>query len=108
MVVADSMFWLSHDGRRPFKFNEKKIFRIPLKVGSSHLYASFGTFSVEISQLFEAQWDFKLSEEFEIDAIFLRKILWKYVLAFNLNCKKPHKATRLFINNFLLLIAKSL
>ena len=40
---------------------------------SSHLYASFGTFCVQIDQLFEAQWDFKLSEEFEIDVIFLWK-----------------------------------
>ena len=25
-------------------------------------------------QLFEAQWDFKLSEDFEIDVIFIRKL----------------------------------
>ena len=29
-----------------------------------HLYASFGTFCVQIGQLFAAQWDFKHSEEF--------------------------------------------
>ena len=49
------------------------FWKISLKVGSSHLYASFGTFWVQIGQLVEAQWDFKLSEEFEIDVIFLRK-----------------------------------
>ena len=27
-----------------------------LEVGSSHIYASFGTFCVQIDQLFEAQW----------------------------------------------------
>ena len=31
---------------------------------SSHLYASFGTFCVQIGQLFVAQWVFKQSEEF--------------------------------------------
>ena len=44
-----------------------------IEVGSSHLYASFGTFCVQIGQLVEVQWGFKLSEEFEIDIIFLRK-----------------------------------
>ena len=44
-----------------------------IEVGSSHLYASFGTFCVEIGLLFEAQWDFELSEVFEIDVIFLHK-----------------------------------
>ena len=44
-----------------------------IKVDSSHLCASFGTFYVQIGKLFESQWDFKLSEEFEIDVIFLRK-----------------------------------
>ena len=36
-----------------------------IEIGSSHLYASFGTFCVQNSQLFEAQWDFKLSEKIE-------------------------------------------
>ena len=44
-----------------------------MQVRSSHLYASFGTLCVQIGQLFEAQWDFELSEEFEFDVIFLRK-----------------------------------
>ena len=43
------------------------------KTFSPNLYASFGTFCVQISQLFEAEWVFKLSKEFEIDDIFLRK-----------------------------------
>ena len=38
-----------------------------IEVGSSHLCASFGTFCVQIGQLVEAEWDFKLLEEFEID-----------------------------------------
>ena len=57
---------------RPFMCN--KFFEKTLKeVGSSHIYASFGTFWVQIGQLFEAQWDLELSEEFEIDVIFLQK-----------------------------------
>ena len=51
------------------KYFEKTL----IEVDSSHLYASFGTFWVQIGQLVEAQWDFKLSEEFEINVIFLRK-----------------------------------
>ena len=39
---------------------------------SPHLYPSFGTFCVQIGQLFEAQRVFKISEEFEIDDIFLQ------------------------------------
>ena len=35
-----------------------------LEVCSSHLYASFGTFSVQIGQLLAPQWVFKHSEEF--------------------------------------------
>ena len=37
------------------------------------LCASFGTFCVNIGQLFEVRKDFKLLEEFELDVIFLRK-----------------------------------
>ena len=37
------------------------------KVGSQHLYASFATFRVQIGQLFEAQWNFKLSEAFSFE-----------------------------------------
>ena len=40
---------------------------------TERIYASFGTFFVQICQLFDAQRDFKLSEEFEIDVNFLRK-----------------------------------
>ena len=35
-----------------------------IKVCSSHLHASFGTFCVQIGQFFEARWIFKHSEEF--------------------------------------------
>ena len=58
---------------RPFMCNKIFLKKTHIEVGSSHLYASFGTFCVQICHLFEAQWDFKLSEEFEIDVIFLRK-----------------------------------
>ena len=44
-----------------------------IEVGSSHLYASFGIFCVQIGQLFEAQWDLKFSEKFEIYVILLQK-----------------------------------
>ena len=35
-----------------------------IEVCRTHLYASFGTFCVQIGQLFEAHWVFKQSEEF--------------------------------------------
>ena len=41
--------------------------------GILHLYASFGTFCVEIGQLFEAQWVFEHSQEFETGNMFLQK-----------------------------------
>ena len=44
-----------------------------IEVGSSHLFASFGTFWVQIGQLVEALWDFELSEEFGKFVIFLQK-----------------------------------
>ena len=37
-----------------------------IKVGSSHLYASFGTFCVQIGQFLEAQWVFFLFENGQI------------------------------------------
>ena len=40
---------------------------------SSHIYASFDIICFQICQSFEAQWDFKLWEEFEKDLIFVRK-----------------------------------
>ena len=51
----------------------KILLKTLIKVDSSRLNASFGTFYVEIGQLFVAQWDFKISDEFEIDVIFLQK-----------------------------------
>ena len=44
-----------------------------IEVDRSHFYASFGTFCVQIGQLFESLQDFKLSEKFEIDLVFLQK-----------------------------------
>ena len=52
------------------------------ELGSSHIYASFGTFCVRIGQLFEAQWVFKkcmktvkslFSMENDVDFEFFRK-----------------------------------
>ena len=38
---------------------EQNIFeKTRIEVGSSHIYASFGIFCVQIGQLFEAQWVF--------------------------------------------------
>ena len=53
-----------------------------IKAGSSHLYASFGTFCVQIGQLFEVQWVFEkymkavkslISKENDVDLEFYRK-----------------------------------
>ena len=53
-----------------------------IQVGSSYLYASFGTFYVQIGQLFEAQWVFDksmktvkslFSTENDVDFEFFRK-----------------------------------
>ena len=49
------------------------IDKILLEVYSSHLHASFGTFCVQIAQLFEVQRALKHSQEFKIGYIFLRK-----------------------------------
>ena len=49
--------------------------KTPIEVCSSHIYASFGNYCVQIGQLFEVQWDFKLTEKIEIDDIFLRRQL---------------------------------
>ena len=53
-----------------------------IEVGSSYLYASFGTFCVHIGKFFEAQWVFEkclktvkslFSKENEVDFEFFRK-----------------------------------
>ena len=58
------ILWIQH-GRK------QHIFEKNLNKCVAH--ASFGTFCVQIGQLFQAQRYLKLSEEFEIDDIFLRK-----------------------------------
>ena len=46
-------FWKS------FVHLQQNVFeKIDIEVGSSHLYASFGTFFVQIRQLFKVQWEF--------------------------------------------------
>ena len=53
--------------------NNKIFLKKLIKVGSSHLYASFGTYCVKIGKLFNSQWKFILSEDFEKDDFFFRK-----------------------------------
>ena len=51
--------------RQPTVHVQQHIFeKILIEICSSYLYASFGTFYVQIGQFFEAQWIFKHSEEF--------------------------------------------
>ena len=57
------MYWTNF--RQPTAHLQQDIFeKILIEVGSLHLYASFGTFCVQIGQLFAPQWVFKHSEEF--------------------------------------------
>ena len=81
------------------------------EVGSSHLCASFGTFCVQIGQLFEAQWAFKLSEEFEIDVIFLwKQRFYRFQTFFkdspglenltNLDAKGAKRSAKMWATNF--------
>ena len=44
---------------RPFINNEIFLKKTLLEVGSSHLYASFGTFCVQIDQFLESRWVFE-------------------------------------------------
>ena len=70
-------FWL------PTVRKQQSIFeKTHIEVYSSHLHASFGTFSVESGQLFEAQWIFEHSQEFEIGNIFLGKRRFVHVKTF--------------------------
>ena len=79
-ILQIHLFWVKYNNvqNKPsgvkHTYVQQNIFENTLiKVCCAHLYASFGTFCVQIGQLFEVQWDFKLSEEFEIDVIFLIK-----------------------------------
>ena len=57
------MYWTNF--RQPTAHLQQNIFgKTLIEVCSLHLYASFGTFCVQIGQLFAAQWVFKHSEEF--------------------------------------------
>ena len=60
----------------------KYFWKTLIEAGSSHLYSSFGTFCVQIGQLFEAQWVFEkclktvkslFSKENVVDFQFFRK-----------------------------------
>ena len=66
------MYWTNF--RQPTAYVQQDTFgKTLIEVGNLHLYASFGTFCVQIGQLYEAQWYFRLSEDFEIDDSFLQK-----------------------------------
>ena len=55
------LFWTNF--WQPTVHVQKNIFeKTFIEVGSSYLFTSFGTFWVQIGQLVEAQWDFKLLE----------------------------------------------
>ena len=57
------MYWTNF--RQPTAHVQQTIFwKILIEVCSLHLYASFGTFCVQIGQSFVSQWVFKQSEEF--------------------------------------------
>ena len=57
------MYWTNF--RQPTAHVQQNIFgKTLIEVSSLHLYASFGTFCVQIDQLFAPQWVFKHSEEF--------------------------------------------
>ena len=82
-----------------------------IEVRSSYLYASFCTFYVQIGQVFEAQWDFKLSEEFEINDIFLPKQRFDHFPTFfkdslclewytNLDAKGVKRSAKILATNF--------
>ena len=62
----------------PFMYNKLFLKKGLIEVGSSHYYASFGIACVQTVKLFEAQWDFELSEEFGIDDIFLRFTVFEH------------------------------
>ena len=50
---------------------QQNIFeKAPIEVGSSHLYASFGTFYVQIGQFWETQWVFEKMFENGKNAVF--------------------------------------
>ena len=62
-VHSISMSW--NNFRQPTAYVQQNIFGNNLiEVCSLHIYASFGTFCVQIGQLFTPQWVFKHSEEF--------------------------------------------
>ena len=57
------MYWTNF--RQPTANVQQNIFgKILIEVCCLHLYASFGTFCIQIGQLFATQWFFKHSEEF--------------------------------------------
>ena len=62
-VHSIHMYWTNF--RQPTAHVQQNIFGKTLtEVCSLHLYASFGTFCVQIGQLFASQWVLKHSEEF--------------------------------------------
>ena len=85
---------------------KKNIFEKTLiEIDTSHLYASFGTFYVQIGQLFEAEWVFEnckktvkslFLKESDVDFEFFRKFKVSLCLDWltNLDAKVPKEAKR--------------
>ena len=54
---------------RPFIYNKIFLKKAILEVGSSHLYASFGTFCIQIGQLLKTQGVFEVFENRQMAVI---------------------------------------
>ena len=79
-------------------------------VGSSHLYASFGTFCIQIGQFLEAQWVFEKCLK-TVKSLFLKEnevdfeTLWKFKSSNNcqltyLNAKGAKRSLKMWAINF--------
>ena len=75
------MYW-THFWQQTIHVQQNIFEKILIEDGTSHLYASFGTFCVQIGQFLEAQWVFEkcfktlkslFSKENDVDFEFFRK-----------------------------------
>ena len=91
---------------------QQNIFeKVPVKVGSSYLYASFGTFCVQIGQWLEAQWVFEkclktvkmlFLKENEVDSEFFWtfKISLRLEWLTNLNAECTKRSVKIWAINY--------
>ena len=104
------MYWTNF--RQPTAHVQQNIFgKTLIEVCSPHLYASFGTFCVQIGQLFEAQWVFKVFWKSTISCLrrkmssiseFFRMFkdsLWREWLT-NLDAKGAKRSVKMWTTNF--------